>query len=535
MKIKKMLAVLLTVAMSVGCLAACGQESNNPVSEESKSSEVSKAEASQESEKEVVEEKHEDVTLHYYIAGFADQKDADKVYAEANELIQTIYPWISVEFHVSNQADYSTHFALAQTSGDPIDIIGTFGTNYQSEMSNGSYMDITEYLADYPDLMTALPEFAYGWGEKEGRTFGFPNWQQCNYANQSIVVDKEIADQYGLDVDKVNELIQKEEFFNPEVYELIGEFFAKAYADGAKNLILTPNASLSIQTRSYESVIGPIYFAINDESCKLLNIWETDQVKDYLEAMKEYKEAGYIPEDLGTSDAYKPENIKKNGLYALQIGGNAYVPNFPDLRKKNWDRDLYFFQTMLSEEEYYIGFSYAAGITAVGATSEHPEDALRVIELLYTNEELQNMLVYGLEGQHYTKNADGTIHTLEYDSGQANAESSYGMYKFSIGNSGLTWINQSFDEKMYNWAFKEMPEKAKPSNLIGFAIDTSVVSAQLGQINAIVKEYSQQLLHMTCEDWEATYAEFLGKLESAGIDSVIAELQKQVDTFLATK
>ena len=109
------------------------------------------------------------------------------------------------------------------------------------------------------------------------------------------------------------------------------------------------------------------------------------------------------------------------------------------------------------------------------------------------------------------------------------------MFKFSLGNSALTWINQSFDQEMYDWAFKTLPETAVVSNLIGFAPDTSAISSTLGQINAIVTEYSKQLIYMDCEDWEATYAEFMGKLESAGINDVISELQKQVDEFLASK
>lgn len=523
-------SLLLVGTMVLGTVTGCGGKTTTE--EPAAETEAPVEEVTEEAEE---EETHEAVTLHYYIAGFADQKDADKVYAEVNKLIQTIYPWISVEFHVSNQADYPTHLALAQTSGDPVDIIGTFGTAYQTEMANGSYMDVTEYLADYPELTAALPEFAYEWGKMDGKTYGFPNWQQCNYANQAMAVDKEIADKYGLDVAKVNEMIQAEEFFNAEVYNVVAEFIGKAHADGAKNLFVTPSGTLTIQTRGYEALTGPIYFAINDESSKLLNIWETDQVKEYLVAMKAYKDAGYIPEDITTNDIYKPANVKANDLYQFSFGGNAYVPNFPELRKAAWGRELYFMQTQFSENQYYIGYSYAAGLTAVGATSEYPEDALRVIELLYTNAELQNMLVYGLEGDHYTKNADGTITTLEYDSGQASAESSYGMFKFSLGNSALTWINQSFDQEMYDWAFKTLPETAVVSNLIGFAPDTSAISSTLGQINAIVTEYSKQLIYMDCEDWEATYAEFMGKLESAGINDVISELQKQVDEFLASK
>lgn len=517
---KKLIALLLSLVMIVVLFAACNNEQQNDGSTPPASNGT---------------EEHDPVTLHYYIAGFADQEDADKVHAEVNKLVQEIYPWITIEFHVSNKADYPTHLALAQTSGDPIDIISTFGTDYQVEMANGSYMDITDYLDDYPDMMAALPEWAYGWGQMNGRTYGITNWQQCNYGNYSMAVEKELADKYGFDVEEVNKLIQAEEFFNPAIYEKITDFFEAAYADGVDNLVLYTDY-LACQTRGYEQLTGPIYFAISDDSCKLINIWETEQMEEYLEAAKSWKEAGYIPEDMfTTTNSYIGADGKKNGYSAFYFCGNEYVPNFPELRLSNWGVDLYFMQTQLSEDQYYVGYNYAAGLTCVGATSEHPEDALRFIELLYTNAEIQNMLVYGLEGEHYTKNDDGTITTLEYSSGQANAESSYGLRKYTVGNSALTWINQSFDQDFWNWAFEEMPNNAVTSNLIGFAPDYSAVSSKLGQINSIVTEYRQQLIGATAEDIDATYAEFLAKLDAAGIDSVIETLQAQVDAFLASK
>ena len=524
---KKIIALLLAAVMVLGLFAACGNNDTPGTTAGTNTPDTPDTTAA-------VEEKHDPVTLHYYIAGFADQEDADKVYSEVNKLIQAIYPWITVEFHVSNSADFPTHFALAQTNEDPIDIVGSFGLSYQNEISNGSFMDVTEYLGNYEGLASALPEWAYEYGKKDGKTYGFPNWQQCNYSNFALAVEKQYADKYGFDVEKVNQLIQAEEFFNPAVYDEIGNFLAAAKDGGEK--VAFAGHYITCQSRGYENLTGPIYFAISDEACKLVNLWETQQMKDYLVAVNKYQDAGYIPEDFATnSGAYTAKGAVENGYCTFYYAGNAYVPNFPTLRLNGWGQDLYFLQTLMSEEQYYVGMSYAAGLTSVSATSKHPEDALRVIELLYTDAEIQNMLVYGLEGEHYTKNADGTITTLEYSSGQADGKSSYGMYKFSIGNSGLTWINQSFDQDFYDWAFNDMPENAVVSKLIGFAPDTTEISTKLGQVNAIVKEYSSQLLNATAPDWEATYAEFIDKLDAAGIDDVIAALQSQVDDFLASK
>lgn len=532
---KKMVALLLMATMLAGIFAGCGQSGEQENEEE----QVVENGEQQEEEQggSAQEEDHDPVTLHYYFGSYAEQEDAQKVFAYANELIQEIYPWITVEFHVSATADYPTHMALAQANGDQIDIIGSYGLDYQVEMSNGSFMDITEYLSNYPDLMSALPDFAYGYGQKDGKTYGIPNWQQSNYANAAFAIEKETADALGFDVDKMNEVIQSQEFLNPEVYTMIGDFLAAARAAGRDDVIFNPGGnSIGAQARGYEQVTGPIYYAWADDSCTLVNIWETEGVTDYLKALYEYKEAGYIPADYYENrNAYQGKPGVDAGYTSFYYNDNAYVPNFPELRLNNWGVDLYFMQTQKSEDEYYIGYTNAAGLTCVSATSQYPEDALRIIELMYTNEEIQNTLVYGLEGEHYTKNDDGTIHTIEYDSGQAAASNSYGMYKWALGNSGLTWINQSFDEEFKTWAFETLPETATPSNLIGFSPDTSKINSQISQVNAVVTEYQQQLLWAGCTDWEATYAEFMEKLDAAGINTVIEVLQAQVDAFLASK
>ena len=148
---KHLVSLMAVGTLIIGSLTGCGTDKQTNA-QESESSTTKVESSTGEVETESKEEVHDSVTLHYYINGFADQKDADMVYEEVNKLIQTIYPWITVEFHVSNSADYPTHLALAQTSGDPIDIMGTLKTDYQVEMANGSYMDITDYLVDYPGI-----------------------------------------------------------------------------------------------------------------------------------------------------------------------------------------------------------------------------------------------------------------------------------------------------------------------------------------------------------------------------------------------
>lgn len=540
---KKVLALLLAVLVVIGMFAGCSSVQQTPdtsdttdTTETTDTTPATSTDNKEETPATPVEEDHEPVTLHYYVQGTPTQSDMEKVHAAVNELIQTIYPWMTIEFHVSTGADYATHMALAQASGDPIDVVSTFGLDYQTEISLGSYLDITDMLDNYPALMSSLPDFAYGFGQKDGRTYGFPNWQQSNYANNAIAVEKEYADKYGLDIDALTEKMQATEFFNSEIYDMLFDYITAAREDGDESVFFNPGNTLwGTVSRGYEQVTGPFYYAWSDGECKLVNLYETDAVKDYLVALQKFRDAGYLPEDFASNyGSYVSKSGVQDGNHSLLFSDNAYVPNFPMLRKNAWGADLYFVAGNKSNDEYYIGYNYAAGLTCVDVTSEHPEEALMFIELLYTNEEVQNMLVYGLEGEHYTWNDDGTITTLDYDSGSAPADAPYGMMKFVIGNSALTWINQSFDQDMYDWSFKSLAETGTPSNLIGFAPDTSKISSKLSQINAVVSEYSGTL-YRGVDNWEEVYAEFLDKLDAAGIDTVQEVLQAQIDSFLANK
>ncbi len=529
---KRVITLLVYLTMLVGMLSGCagtGNETNK---------EVTGTEVQQVSSEsvQVKEEKHDPVTLHYYVVGRAGQPDAEKVYSVVNEMIQDIYPWITVEFHVSNNADFATHVALAQASGDPIDILSSFGLTYQTEISNGTFMDITDYVDDFPALMSALPEYTYDYAKLNGRQYGVVNYQQMNANNYSFAVEKEIADKYGYDTEAVDALIQSSEFLNPEVYEHIGALLEAAWADGTELWLTYGPNTLGPQTRGYECLLEPMYIQITDESCQLINIWETQPVKDYLKALYEYKEAGFLPDDYyANRSVYNGAKGAANGYKRFIYNENNYVPNFPELRLTNWGVDLYFNQTMYSATDYYIGYNVLAGITGVGAASKYPEDALRVIELLWTNEEIYNTLTWGLEGEHYEKNADGSITTFEYNAGQAPADASYGMFYYNIGNGSLKWRNQSSTEEFENWIYNDLNKNAKKSPLIGFMPDTSRISSKVSSITSVINEYGPLLLHGGAQDWETIYEEFLTKLDAAGLDTVMEILQAQVDTFMKNK
>ena len=62
--------------------------------------------------------------------------------------------------------------------------------------------------------------------------------------------------------------------------------------------------------------------------------------------------------------------------------------------------------------------AYISNGMAVGRNSKNPERALMFMELCYQDEELYDLINYGLEGVTYIQNEDGTIGTPEVNNMQ---------------------------------------------------------------------------------------------------------------------
>lgn len=69
---------------------------------------------------------------------------------------------------------------------------------------------------------------------------------------------------------------------------------------------------------------------------------------------------------------------------------------------------------------------------------------------------------------------------------------------------------------------------------MGFSFDSSVVDSELSAISAVTGEYLPQL-SVGAVDPKTAVPEMMKKLEAAGMDAVLEEMQKQVDEWKAEK
>ena len=79
---------------------------------------------------------------------------------------------------------------------------------------------------------------------------------------------------------------------------------------------------------------------------------------------------------------------------------------------------------------------------------------------------------------------------------------------------------------------KEMNDAAVQSRILGFAFDSTSVTNEMAAVNSVVDQYALSL-ETGAVDPKTTMPEFIKKLEAAGSDTIVKEMQKQLDAWVA--
>ena len=146
--------------------------------------------------------------------------------------------------------------------------------------------------------------------------------------------------------------------------------------------------------------------------------------------------------------------------------------------------------------------------------------------------ELYNILVYGIEGEHYEKVTNNKVRPVGYTK-QPAANAPYGQYAWALGNSFNAYqIYSEWDDPSLDSDFiKKLNSDARESKLMGFSLDTTPIKLELKQIDAVVEEYGDMKQMIISENCAEMYDEFVEKLKLAGDDKVVAEIQRQIDEW----
>ena len=164
-------------------------------------------------------------------------------------------------------------------------------------------------------------------------------------------------------------------------------------------------------------------------------------------------------------------------------------------------------------------------------SAEEPEAAMRLLNLMYEDASIANLIQWGIEGAHYVVK-DPETHLIGFpeglDAGSSGYYNTLGLY----GDMREVYVwDDSVSQKELD-AYSAEAEQKK-GIAVGFHyIPTDAASVKITALTAVIQQYTPAL-EAGAVDVDSIYPQFLQALEAAGIDDVAADKQAQLDTFLA--
>ena len=141
-----------------------------------------------------------------------------------------------------------------------------------------------------------------------------------------------------------------------------------------------------------DKIQDPVGIEYGDDTLTVKNVFETEKMKSTLDTMRKYYLAGYINKDAATASDDK--SVKR---FVTKGDGQPYA-------ELTWGKDLGYEVVATQIMDTQITNASARGaLTAINKNCEHPEKAMELLNLINTDQELRNMLNYGIEGVHWEK------------------------------------------------------------------------------------------------------------------------------------
>ncbi|ANE45229.1 hypothetical protein SY83_01545 [Paenibacillus swuensis] len=463
------------------------------------------------------EPKLEPVDLNWYIEA-DEQKDVGAVEEELNKYLADK---INAKIHLKliSYANYKTKIDLNFASGEEMDIVSVTGwsTPYQTYVAKGTFLDITELLPKHaPKLKELLSDKLYDAALMNGKLYAVPVVKELG-ASFDATVRKDIVEQTGFDLASA----KKPADFAP-------------YLEAAKKL--NPQAGTigfnpaRFAGTGYYPILGDngaLWISFDDPTGKVVNIFETPEYMESAKVVRDWWNKGYIFKDAPIA-GFDNNAALVAGKSVLNFG---YGKPYAEMQTKSGAQNKFDFVNQPLISPHFDTNDAITVMQAISSTSKNPERALMFLELLNTDPVVSNLVNFGIEGEHYVKQADGTI---DYPEGQTGQTTGYDLQRtWLVGNNFINLVRKGTPADIWD-KYKEFNDQAKPTATVGFVFNSEPVKTEVAAMSNIDIKYTGAMVAGSL-DPETTIPKIIKEYKAAGIDKVLAEAQKQIDAFLASK
>ncbi|MCL2015493.1 MAG: extracellular solute-binding protein [Defluviitaleaceae bacterium] len=452
------------------------------------------------------------VTLRAVFPGDPPNDEAT-VLAEVNRrLLEDGYNFQITTVYVQ---DYWQNIALMIAGGETVDIAWAHESTIADLRGRGVYQPIDDYLEQYaPDIAAKLPDFARAQGTIDGRLYAVPRMIPMAQYNWLWNIRGDLREEWG--IPPINTL---EDF---EVY------LQRALDEG-----MTPTADQ--QGRPLYPVFAPFYFPMGDNgryplfvdpedpSATVQSFFESENWMNLVRNARRWREIGFIAEDESHFGGNAHEGFVFGVVAAVPSNTNsiferidALVNNIPGA----WIESI-----MLNPQRRYV-FHGGDNMLAVGSTSDNVREAVQFMNWIRASQANYDLWSHGIEGVHYNLTPEGAISFDGIDTSMVFQPRTWMWNDIDLARFSAN-VNQEMVNYKIHW-----DDNAIITPFVGFNIDQSDFASQFAQVLAVTEEYFNILIAGMSPNYESVNAEFITQLYAAGLQTVIDNVQEQLNAFL---
>ena len=428
-----------------------------------------------------------------------------------------------------NWADYLTKYNLLLASGDSsIDLFCASSTWLElwQNADRGAWLKLDELLPEFaPVTWEEVPQSVWDECRFRGDIVCIPENDYTQYVNHGILYRADWAVQAGLPRE-LTSIEQFEEYCDyikanmPGVYPL----------DVANDFNLFHRwAEIYTPTNSILGVNEVVRGASLADPYTAVPIVMDDVAYEWAQTMKRWGDKGYWREDVLNNTASLRDSLK-----AGTSGVDLHHVN--TLRGLKWEMENMFFPG--EADLWIILFSDLAGrliqdpinthgATGVYAYSKNPDRALMVYDFIRNDETMYRYYNWGLEGVNYEIDAEGfRVRPAAWNEGEHGFGTNFWggrVDKFELP-SKTEWPG------IYEY-WKILDTKVVPDPYSQFVFDKSPIDAELAAMTAVITELRPAINTGKAGDPVEAVENYRARLQAAGYDRYVAEVQKQLSEY----
>ena len=475
-------------------------------------------------------ESDEIVEINMVGLGFFGEGGKEEVMDAINEISEAEIG-VHVNYTIMDIQTYMTQVPLmiADTSAglDLIMFNAMPTTAFTTLTAQKQLMDISEYVDEYaPETMELMAEYMPATTVGDA-IYGIPAYRIYN-SSYYIIMRKDILDELGLTEEAQNldswsafkELLTKVHDAQDSLPAELQTNAMLTNADTQGNVMLgmyvDPAADAFADNYGFET-LGDAnrIIKVNDDG-KVENFFASDDYRTCIERTIDFYNSDLIYKDAATAQDGADQQMA-NGLTFAQCTQSEY--GVEQVKTNATGYEVVCVPYLDVPIQTSNGNTWGWGVPV---NSEEPEAAVAFMNLMYTNPEIENLFVYGIEGRDYELNDAGEaclLDTKEYQNSD-----------FFFGNQFNAYPSEGTGSDFREKALEQMLA-AEISPYYGCVVDTDPIANTITALKAVLTKYENGL-----ESGSAPIEnldKMLEELEGAGLQEYLDYYQTSLDEWVA--